>query len=83
MLLWLRFQLMNTKIFEMSILKDLNPEIRKKMDADKELYDHLHAKMVTDLQVNTANILIGYGEELGMEFESNSFVLKLYQIFGK
>ena len=76
----------------MSILKDLNPEIRKKMDADKELYDHLHAKMVsdmqrafvvTDLQVNTANILIGYGEELGMEFESNSFVLKLYQIFGK
>ena len=83
---------MNTKIFEMSILKDLNPEIRKKMDADKELYDHLHAKMVsdmqrafvvTDLQVNTANILIGYGEELGMEFESNSFVLKLYQIFGK
>ena len=62
------------------------------MDADKELYNHLHAKMVsdmqrafvvTDLQVNTANILIGYGEELGMEFESNSFILKLYQIFGK
>lgn len=83
---------MNTKIFEMSILKDLNPEIRRKMDADKELYNHLHAKMVsdmqrafvvTDLQVNTANILIGYGEELGMEFESNSFILKLYQIFGK
>jgi len=76
----------------MSILKDLNPEIRRKMDADKELYNHLHAKMVsdmqrafvvTDLQVNTANILIGYGEELGMEFESNSFILKLYQIFGK
>jgi predicted DsbA family dithiol-disulfide isomerase len=76
----------------MSILKDLNPEIRRKMDEDKELYNHLHAKMVsdmqrafvvTDLQVNTANILIGYGEELGMEFESNSFILKLYQIFGK
>ena len=76
----------------MSILKDLNPEIRKKMDADKELYNNLHAKMirdmqkayvVTDLAVNTANILIGYGEELGMKFESDNFVLKLYQIFGK
>ena len=76
----------------MSILKDLNPEIRRKMDEDKELYNHLHAKMVsdmqkafvvTDLSVNTANILIGYGEELGMSFESNNFILRLYQIFGK
>lgn len=76
----------------MSILKDLNPEIRRKMDEDKELYNHLHAKMVsdmqkafvvTDLSVNTASILIGYGEELGISFESDSFILRLYQIFGK
>jgi len=76
----------------MSILKDLNPEIRRRMDEDKELYSHLHAKMVsdmqkayvvTDLSVNTANVLIGYGEELEMNFESGNFILRLYQIFGK
>jgi len=76
----------------MSILKDLNLEIRKALDADKELYNHLHAKMindiqkatlVTDLSVGTANTLISYGEGLEMNFESNNFVLRLYQIFGK
>lgn len=76
----------------MSILKDLNLEIRKALDADKKLYNHLHAKMindmqkatlVTDLSVGTANTLISYGEGLEMNFESNNFVLKLYQIFGK
>lgn len=76
----------------MSILKDLNFEIRKALDADKELYSHLHAKMindiqkailVTDLSVGTANTLISYGEGLEMNFESNNFVLRLYQIFGK
>ncbi len=76
----------------MSILKDLNLEIRKALDADKEMYNHLHAKtindmqkasVVTDLPVTTANTLVSYGEGLGMEFESNNFILRLYQIFGK
>jgi len=76
----------------MSILKDLNLGIRKALDADKELYNNLHAKMisdmqkasvVTDLSVSTANTLMGYGEELGMNFESENFILRLYQIFGK
>jgi len=76
----------------MSILKDLNLEIRKALDADKELYNHLHAKIisdmqkasvVTDLSVSTANTLMSYGEVLGMNFESENFILRLYQIFGK
>jgi len=76
----------------MSILKDLNLEIRKALDADKELYNNLHAKMisdmqkasvVTDLSVSTANTLMSYGEALGMNFESENFILRLYQIFGK
>lgn len=76
----------------MSILKDLNFEIRKALDADKELYNHLHAKMisdmqkasvVTDLSVSTASTLISYGEVLGMNFESKNFILRLYQIFEK
>lgn len=76
----------------MSILKDLNFEIRKALDADKELYNNLHAKMisdmqkasvVTDLSVSTANTLMSYGEALEMNFESENFILRLYQIFGK
>ena len=34
----------------MSILKDLNLEVRKAMDADKELYQHSHAALVRDMQ---------------------------------
>ena len=76
----------------MSILKDLNPEVRRAMDADKELYQHSHAALVrnmqksylvTDLSVGTASTLISYAETIGFSFESGNFVLKLYQIFGK
>jgi len=76
----------------MSILKDLNLEIRKALDADKEMYNHLHAKIISDMQkvsfcvdlpVSTANTLISYGEGLEMNFESENFILRLYQIFGK
>ena len=76
----------------MSILKDLNLEIRKAVDDDKELYPHSHAALirnmqeatlVTDLPVNTASMLLSYAEAVGMKFETENFVLKLYQIFGK
>ncbi len=76
----------------MGILKDLNLEIRKAVDADKELYPHSHdalirnmqeATLVTDLPVNTASILLSYAETVGFKFESSNFILKLYQIFGK
>ena len=76
----------------MSVLKELNPEIRRAMDADKELYQHSHAALVrhmqkaylvTDLPVGTASTLISYAEAVNFSFESENFVLKLYQIFGK
>lgn len=76
----------------MSILKDLDREVRRAMDADKELYQHSHAKLVremqqaylvTDLSVSAASTLLSYAETIGFKFETENFVLKLYQIFGK
>ena len=76
----------------MSILKDLDFQVRRAMDADKELYQHSHAALVrnmqkatlvTDLPVGTASTLLSYAESIGFKFESDNFVLKLYQIFGK
>ena len=76
----------------MSILKDLNLEVRKAVDAEKELYPHSYAalvrnmqeaELVTDLPVGTASTLLSYAETVGLKFESGNFILKLYQIFGK
>lgn len=76
----------------MSILKELNFEVRKAMDADKELYQHSHAALVRDMQkahlvgdlkVGTASTLLSYAEAVGFNFESQNFVLRLYQIFGR
>jgi len=76
----------------MSILKELNLEVRKAMDADKELYQHSHAALVrdmqkaalvTDLTVGTASTLLSYAEAVDFKFESQNFVLRLYQIFGR
>ena len=76
----------------MSILKDLDSEVRRAMDADKELYQHSHAALVRDMQkatlvtelpVGTASTLLSYAESIKFNFESENFVLKLYQIFGR
>ena len=76
----------------MSILKDLDSEVRRAMDADKELYQHSHAALVRDMQkatlvtelpVGTASTLLSYAENIKFNFESENFVLKLYQIFGR
>ena len=76
----------------MSILKDLDFQVRRAMDADKELYQHSHAALVRDMQkatlvtelsVGTASTLLSYAESIKFNFESENFVLKLYQIFGK
>jgi hypothetical protein len=76
----------------MSILKDLDREVRRAMDADKELYQHSHAALVRDMQkatlvtelpVGTASTLLSYAETVKFDFESDNFVLKLYQIFGR
>ena len=74
----------------MSILKDLDREVRRAMDADRELYQHSHAALarnmqkatlVTDLPVGTASTLLSYAESIGFNFESENFVLTDSHLF--
>ena len=79
----------------MSLLNDLNPEVRQLLDADKEQYpnttkaiiDNLQsAYVVGDLTVNSATTLLNYADKVGMKYDipyTDSFVLKLYKIFGR
>lgn len=76
----------------MSLLNDLNPEVRQLLDADKENYPHTtqaivnnlqSADFISDLTVNSATNLLNYADKVGMKFDTDSFVLKLYKIFGK
>ena len=76
----------------MSLLNELIPEVRKQLEADKEQYPFLYktiiadiqkAQLSTDVKVSTANTLISYAEVANVEFESDSFILKLYNVFGK
>ena len=59
----------------MSLLKDLNPEVRQLLDADMKdfpfgtkriINDISKADLVTDLRVGTANTLIGLAEKAGV-----------------
>jgi len=45
--------------------------------------DLQNAHVTTDVKVSTANTLIGYAKTANVNFESNNFVLKLYNIFGR
>ena len=45
--------------------------------------DVKNADVVIDIPVGTASNLISFAEQAGVEFDSNSFVLKLYKIFGR
>lgn len=76
----------------MSLLKDLNPEVRQLLDADKEnfptltqtIIDNLQsAWVVGDLTLSSATTLLNYADKVGIEFNTTSFVLKLYKIFGR
>ena len=76
----------------MSLINDLIPEVKELLEADTEQYPMLvksiknelsNSDLIQDLKVSTANTLIIEGEAVGMNFESNNFVLRLYQIFGK
>ena len=76
----------------MSMLTKLDPRVRELLDADKEQYpimvkhmieDMQNAHLVGDLRVSTASNLVNYAENAGVVFNNpNSFLLKLYQIFG-
>ena len=76
----------------MSLLNDLNPEVRQLLDADMENFPHTtkaiisnlqSADFISDLTVNSATNLLNYADKVGMKFDTDSFVLKLYKIFGK
>lgn len=76
----------------MSLLNDLVPEVKELLEADVEKFPNLvkgiknelsNNDMVQDLKVSTANTLISYGEAAGVKFEFDSFVNKLYNVFGK
>jgi len=76
----------------MSILNDLIPEVKELLEADKEQFPNMYKGIISDLQnafvttdikVSTANTLISYAETANVNFESDSFVLKLYNVFGR
>lgn len=79
----------------MSLLNDLNPEVRQLLNADMENFPHTTKAIISNLQssdfvgdltVNTATNLLNYADKVGMKFDipyQDSFVLKLYKIFGK
>ena len=76
----------------MSLLDELIPEVREQLEADKEQYPFLYKSIMADLQesllstdikVGTANQLISYAEAAKVKFESDMFMLKLYNVFGR
>jgi hypothetical protein len=76
----------------MSLLNELIPEVKELLEADKEQYpffyktiiaDLQNADVTTDVKVSTANALISYAELAKVNFESDNFVLKLYNVFGR
>ena len=76
----------------MSLLKELDPRVREVMEDDKKKYptmvqfmieDIQNAYLTSDIKVSTASNLLNYAEKAGVVFNNpNSFMLKLYQIFG-
>jgi len=76
----------------MSVLNDLIPEVKELLEADKEKFPNLYkgiindlqnAYVTTDLKVSVAQSLISYAETANVNFNSDNFVLKLYEIFGR
>ena len=82
----------NSRLQVMSMLSKLDPRVRELLDADKEKYpvmvkymieDIQNAHLTSDIRVSTASNLLNYAEHAGVVFNNpNSFLLKLYQIFG-
>lgn len=74
------------------MLTKLDPRVRKALEDDKKKYptmvqfmieDIQKAHLTSDIKVSTASNLLNYAENAGVVFNNpNSFMLKLYQIFG-
>lgn len=72
-----------------TLFDEMIPEVKELLLADKEKYPYRHqyimddinkAQLVSDLSVGTARALINY---LPFTESNNSFVIKLYKVFGK
>jgi hypothetical protein len=72
-----------------TLFDEMIPEVKQKLLADKEKYPNRHegimddinkAILVSDLSVNTAMALVNY---LPFTESNNSFVVKLYKVFGQ
>jgi len=73
----------------MSLFNEMIPEVKQKLLADKEKYPNRHegimddinkAILVSDLSVNTAMALVDY---LPLTESNNSFVVRLFKVFGQ
>jgi len=76
----------------MSLFNDMIPEVKELLLADKEKYPNRHegimddinkATLVSDLSVSTAMALIDYLGYTEVKPIYDSFVNKLYTVFGK
>jgi len=76
----------------MSLLKELKPEIKALIDADKKSYPNLIGTIekelnnnyaVGDITVGVANSLIDYLGNTDLNPNTDNFMLKLYFIFGR
>jgi len=76
----------------MSLLKELKPEIKALLDADKKLYPNLVKSIekelnsqfsVSDITVGVANNLVDYLGNTDLNPNTDNFMLKLYFIFGR
>jgi len=76
----------------MSLLKELRPEIKALLDADKKSYPHLVGSIIKeldnnygvgDITVSSANSLIDYMAHTDLNPNTDNFMLKLYFIFGR
>lgn len=76
----------------MSLINDLIPEVKKSLLADEKKYPYLIKKIFAeletatfppDLTVGSAQTLLGYFDLLGLKADHDSFVIKLYAVFGK
>ena len=73
----------------MSLFDEMIPEVKQKLLADKEKYPNIHesimadinkSQLISDLSVRTAANLVEY---LPFTESNNSFVVKLYKVFGQ
>lgn len=76
----------------MSLFNDMIPEVKELFLADKEKYPNRHegimgginkALLITDLSVGTAWALVSYLEQTNVKPKYDSFISKLYTVFGK